>query len=301
MHTILNYPDETPLELVHKDTLQPFLLDHRHGISEFSMASLYPFTQKRHYTVSSFRTPFGTTGYVIRGIQYNGDTREIFAMLPAGYPGREFLDDLFTRVDEVNAICEDFLPKWKECLERDHPELLLEEDRDNADYLYPRRQLIELTGKNLHKKLVHVHHFVEDHPDRVVIPSNIAKQSDMIEVLDKWAEGKDVVEDYKATLLAIECREELGLKGVVLYTGDTPVAFTLGEEDGPSRFIIHVEKAIGGLRGVYQYINRVFASELPDRIEEINREQDLGIPGLRQAKKTYDPSRLLMKYRIRKR
>lgn len=299
MHTIPTYPDETPLELDHFDTLQPFLLDNRHGVSEFSMASLYPFTKKRHYTVSAYSHQ-DKIAYIIRGIQFNDGKEETFAMLPAGYPGKDLTDDLFGRVDEINAISEDLQPNWESSLSANHPNLTLTEDRDNADYIYRKRELIELTGKVLHKKLVHALHFVEDHHDRILIPSHIAKSSDMIEVLDKWAEGRDLVEDYKATLLAIECREALGLKGVVLYTADTPVAFTLGEEDGSSRFIIHIEKAIGGLRGVYQYINRAFAAELPERVIEINREQDLGIPGLRQAKKTYSPSRLLMKYKVRK-
>lgn len=299
MHTIPTYPAETPLELEHLDTLQPFLLDNRHGVSEFSMASLYPFTKKRHYTVSAYSLQ-DKTAYIIRGVQFNDGNEETFAMLPAGYPGKDLTDDLFGRVNEINAISEDLQTNWEKSLSANHPDLAIAEDRDNADYIYVKRDLIELTGKILHKKLVHALHFAEDHHDRILIPSHIAKSSDMIEVLDKWASGRDLVEDYKATLSAIECREVLGLKGVVLYTGDTPVAFTLGEEDGPSRFIIHIEKAIGGLRGVYQYINRAFAAELPEQVIEINREQDLGIPGLRQAKKTYSPDRLLMKYKVRK-
>ncbi|WP_422481038.1 DUF2156 domain-containing protein [Pleomorphochaeta sp. DL1XJH-081] len=300
MQTIPTYPAETPLELGHLDIVQPFLLDNRHGVSEFSMASLYPFTKKRHYTISTYTQRDGKPGYLFRGLQQYGEKEEIFAMLPAGFPDKDLLADLFTCVSEINAISEDLKLNWEQGLSESNLDLSMEEDRDNADYIYLRKNLIELNGKDLHKKLVHAHHFVEDHPDRILIPSQIAKSSDMIAVLDKWAEGKDLVEDYKATLLAIECRNELGLKGVVLYTGNDPVAFTLGEEDGYSRFIIHVEKAVGGLRGVYQYINRAFATELPEKIIEINREQDLGIPGLRQAKKTYSPSRLLMKYKIRK-
>ena len=300
MHDIPTYPDEIPLAFNHLDTLQPFLLTHRHGVSELSMASLYPFTQKRHYTVSMYTDEQGEPGYIIRGIQMNNNEQEIFAIIPKGYPGKEIIQDLFTRVAEINTIGEDISDSWEQRISQNHPDLSISEDRDNADYIYMRKNLIELTGSSLHKKLVHAQHFAEDHPNRVLIPSHLAKNSDMIAVLDAWAEGKDVVEDYRATLLAIECRDELNLKGVVLYAEDVPVGFTLGEEDGASRFIIHVEKALGNYRGVYQYINRAFASELPDKVVEINREQDLGIPGLRQAKKTYKPSRLPMKYKIRK-
>ena len=265
------------------------------------MASLFPFTRKRHYTVSRYDDPHGQEAFIIRGLQWTDGKEETFVILPSGYPGAKMTEELLARNAEINTIGESSAQGWQHALTRDLPGLAVREDRDNADYIYDRKSLVELVGQSLHKKLAHALHFAEDHPDRVLVPSHLAKVSDMEAVLDTWAEGRDLVEDYKATLAAIEHQQELGMRGVVLYAGNTPVAFTLGEDDGPSRFIIHIEKAIGTYRGVYQYINRAFASELPERITEINREQDLGIPGLRQAKMTYKPSRLLMKYRIRER
>ena len=299
MHSIPTYPEDTPLELDHAPVLQPYLLQRRHGISELSMASLFPFTRKRHYTVSRYEDEGGEEGFIIRGLQWTDGKEERFAILPSGYPGEALTKDLLSKVAEINTIGGHALSPWAQALEQRFPGLSVQEDRDNADYIYDRKSLVELVGQSLHKKLAHALHFAEDHPNRVLVPSHLAKVSDMVRILDIWTEGRDLVEDYKATLAAIEHQRELGLRGMVLYAGNTPVAFTLGEDDGPGRFIIHIEKAIGSYRGVYQYINRAFASELPERITEINREQDLGIPGLRQAKMTYKPSRLLMKYRIR--
>lgn len=301
MESIPSYPHEVPLKLEHASALQPYLLANRYGISEYSMASLFPFTQKRHYTVSSYTTSNNDTAYLFKGVQWHEGKEELFAMLPSGYPGPKILEDLFKHVGEVNTIAGELLDQWKHAISSVHSTLELCEDRDNADYIYDRNALVHLPGPSLHKKLAHVLHFANDHPNRVLIPSHLAKKEDMISVLDRWAEGRDTVEDYAATLLAIEYQRELNLKGVVLYAEDEPVAFTLGEEDRPSRFIIHIEKAIGSIRGVYQYINHAFAAELPEWVTEINREQDLGIPGLRQAKLTYKPSYLLMKYRIRNR
>jgi hypothetical protein len=299
MHLIPKYPDEVPLELAHFHELQNFLITHRHGVSEFSFASLYPFTKKRHYTVSSYTDAKGELGYLFRGDQIIDGNKERFAMFPKGYPGKELIHDIFSYVQEINGIGEEIVHQWKPFIETNHPRLLLQEDRDNADYIYLKKHLIDLPGPSLHKKLQHALKFADAYPNRVLVPSHLANTSDMVAVLDAWAEGKDVVEDYQATMLAIEHRETLGLKGDVLYVDDKPIAFALGEEDGPSRFVVHIEKAIGSYRGVYQYINRAFAAELPEKILEINREQDLGIPGLRQAKSTYKPIRLQMKYRIR--
>lgn len=263
------------------------------------MASLYPFTMKRQYTVSSYKTPQGDSHFLFIGKQLQQGTMEDYAFLPGGYPGPDLLESLFSRVGEVNTIAEQLAPAWKAAIDANHPRLAIEEDRDNADYLYDRTSLVELVGQSLHKKLAHVHHFIEDHPNRVLIPAEIANAQDMVRILDGWAKGRDVVEDYNATLLAIDQLRALKFRGAVLYAGDTPVAFTLGEYDGCSRFIIHIEKAVPEVRGVYQYINRAFAASLPESVKIVNREQDLGIPGLRQAKLTYKPVSFGMKYKIR--
>ena len=294
MHLIPKYPYSIPLELEHYEELQPYLLSHRQGISEYSMASLFPFTKKRNFTVSYYDSPKQTKEYLFIGDQTYKDRKEKFAMLPGGYPGELIISLLKNEVNEINTISIESLEDWKT------PNLpyTIEEDRDNADYLYDKKSLIDLVGQSLHKKLVHAHKFMKEHPDRILLPSHVAPKEDMIKVLKGWAGNRVSVEDYEATILAINNQKELNLRGYVLYSKDTPIAFALGEEDH-NRFIIHIEKALSEYKGVYQYINRAFASELSDNFVEINREQDLGIPGLRQAKMTYQPSSLLMKYKVR--
>jgi hypothetical protein len=114
------------------------------------------------------------------------------------------VEKLFSHIAEINTISEQSAPIWKAEIEANHPKLIIGEDRDNADYLYERKSLVDLVGQSLHKKLAHVLHFVEDHPDRVLIPAELANPHDMVQVLDGWAKGRDVIEDYNATLLAIE-------------------------------------------------------------------------------------------------
>ena len=298
MHRIPEYPDSTPLELEHKDELQPYLLSRRHGISEYSMASLYPFTRKRGYKVAYYLNTDGNKEYLFVGTQLYNEQEEKFAILPGGFPTKEVIALLQNEVNEINTIAKETIDHWKEHIEKHYPTLTFEEDRDNADYIYEKRSLIELVGPALHKKLVHAQKFMKEHPERILLPSNVAPKKDMIYILEQWAQNKTSVEDQEATLLAIKHQEALNLKGYVLYSKDIPIAFALGEEDN-QRFIIHIEKALFQYKGVYQYINRAFASELGEDIIEINREQDLGIDGLRQAKMTYQPSFLLMKYKIR--
>jgi hypothetical protein len=296
MQLISTYPKESPLSFEHRFLLQPYLLENRHSISELSMASLYPFTKKRYYTVSNYDEDH----YIIRGFQENNGKKERFAILPSGYPTKELIVDLFKDVDEINTIGEHNYKEWQQKLEKDNLPYKVVEDRDNADYIYDRQSLVDLVGQALHKKMAHAKKFSQSYPNRIIVPSHLVKTEDMVEVLDQWAEGKDVVEDYNATLLAINLREELKMRGIVVFVDNKPVAFTLAEMDGEDRVITHIEKALVQYKGIFQYINRAFAKDLPSSVTEINRAQDLGIPGLRQAKLTYEPKRLLMKYKIRK-
>ena len=78
-----------------------------------------------------------------------------------------------------------------------------------------------------------------------------------------------------------------------------PAGYTLGEEiAGGTTYLIHFEKAVPGYKGLYQFINMSFAGILPDKYVTINREQDLGDEGLRQAKLSYRPCGFVKKYRV---
>ncbi len=106
--------------------------------------------------------------------------------------------------------------------------------------------------------------------------------------------------DYAAAKEALEHMEYLQLCGGIFYVDDEPVAYTLGEELARGKmFVIHFEKAVlkKEYKGIYQYVNQAFAALLPEKYELINREQDLGDPGLRQAKESYRPVGFVTKYR----
>jgi hypothetical protein len=92
----------------------------------------------------------------------------------------------------------------------------------------------------------------------------------------------------------------LQLCGGIFYIDGRPVAYCLGEVLAQGKcFVIHFEKAVAVERykGIYQYINQAFASILPEKYETVNREQDLGILSLRQAKESYNPLGFVKKYR----
>ena len=107
--------------------------------------------------------------------------------------------------------------------------------------------------------------------------------------------------DYEAAKEALENMWTLQLCGGVFYIDSKPVAYSLGEELGlKSHFAVLFEKALAheNYKGIYQFINQSFAALLPEKYTTINREQDLGIPGLRQAKESYNPIGFVKKYKV---
>lgn len=173
------------------------------------------------------------------------------------------------------------------------------EDRKNADYIYASSDLISLAGRKYHGKRNHVTRFYKKYPSFVY--ENITEDNvqECLTIAQEWQDGKDT-EDFiwerKAIEKAIDGFSVLGLKGGMIRIENKPVAFTMGEPINKDTFVIHFEKALNGYEGLYTVINQEFAKRNLSEYSYINREEDLGIEGLRQAKLSYYPIRILEKY-----
>ena len=214
----------------------------------------------------------------------------------------------------TDKTLEEFLPLYGDRFE-------ITEDRNNADYIYTTEKLCELAGRHLSSKRNHIKHFErngawEFHriaPDscgcitscRGTAEKGVYKSSSIDEArafVDKFYKEKDDPElSDEATAIEemFENYDELGFIGGLLYQNGEPVAFTAGTRLDNEVFDVHFEKALPGVEGGYTMVNREFArmihAELPEIIA-FNREEDMGIEGLRKAKESYHPDILLMKY-----
>jgi len=308
------YPEFTPLDISLKDVLHPRLSLTYDGVSEFTFSSLYVFRNKYKYRISRL---FGENGsdeegsFIISGEHFQGSFKpfqgnlqplqqpEKFFMTPCRAPDWETLKALFNTHDFWKNIPESVLNPVRETLEKRG--VVFTEDRDNFDYLYHRKDLAELSGKKFHKKKNHFNHFVHSFPDHEQKPMNAAVVPAAIEVLERWKNDRahigDSGGDYKAAREALEMFDSLALRGSVFFAEGKPVAYCLGESIARGRmFAIHFEKAIEEYKGIYQYVNRAFAASLPRFFTLINREQDIGNEGIRQAKMTYRPCDFVRKY-----
>jgi hypothetical protein len=290
------YPDFTPLGLELRDDLHPQLSLTADGVSEFTFSGLYLFRNRYHYRIA--RDPEG--GFIISGEQPAdhgalGKGKKFF-MTPCAAPGAETLVSLFESHDYWKNISPSVLAPAEETLAKLGVEVT--EDRDNFDYLYLRSDLAELAGKKFHKKKNLVNAFRNAYPDhemRLLEPALIPRT---LEVLDRWRADKGEDGDYAAAREALDLFGVLKLRGAVFFVNGTPAGWCLGESIAKGRsFAIHFEKAVDGIKGIYQYMNQAFAASLPRFFTYINREQDLGDEGLRQAKETYRPCDFVRKYR----
>ncbi len=174
------------------------------------------------------------------------------------------------------------------------------EDRPNYDYVYLKNDLIELAGRQYHSKKNHLNYFLEHYSYRYV-PLTSAMADDAMAFIRAFNERKQVP-DYERGLLEMEEMamedvfhnlEQVGyLTGAILIE-DEIQALSIGGLLGRNTVTVHVEKANTQFRGLYQAINNEFCKHMPAYIKYINREEDMGIPGLRKAKLSYKPVKLI--------
>jgi hypothetical protein len=174
-------------------------------------------------------------------------------------------------------------------------------DRDNSDYVYRLADLRELRGKEFHAKRNYLKRFAALHPE--VRPLTSAMTPDCVHVQEQWLENEKGHESARiessALIKALHHFDELGLRGVGVFVEGRLVAFAVGEPLNPSTFVEHFEKALAGYTGVYQYLLHQFALSIPPSFAFLNREQDLGVEGLRRAKESWHPAFLLEKYTLK--
>ena len=293
------YPEFEPINFSHKEFLQPLLQTLENGISEFTFANLFLFRKHYNYQISQYTTESGYTLPIITGTTPGPEvkTDKTFAMLPFGFPGLALTEGILSRHCYIKNFPEQTAELHRIVLEREG--YCVEQDRNNFDYIYNRSDLAALNGRKYHKKRNLVNAFINNYNyEEKRIDPDIHKD-DLLSILKSWRTEREGKGDYDAAYEAIENFRELELRGCITYTDGKPSAYSMGEIIAHGHmFAVHFEKAAGDYKGIYQFINRSFAEMLADCIEIVNREQDMGDEGLRQAKMSYRPSGFIKKYRI---
>lgn len=195
----------------------------------------------------------------------------------------------------------------KELLESWYPgQFYFQPDRDSYDYVYAVDALADLKGKKLQSKRNHCNRFWQTYPHCALEPITEENTPAVEAMLEDWYAAKLAADptasfylEQAAIRRALQHREVLGMEGLVLVCDDKIIAMTMGSALSEDTFDIHFEKALEGYDGAYAAINREFARHLREKypkLQWLNREDDMGLEGLRKAKLSYHPDKLIEKW-----
>jgi predicted GNAT family N-acyltransferase len=189
--------------------------------------------------------------------------------------------------------------KWRNFLEENYPqEFAFDAPRALSDYIYRTKDLAKLQGRKYQPKRNHINHFIARYNWHVE-PLSASNIKDCIALSNKWLLSREIgdseLAEQRSLRRAFDNFDALGLRGLVLYANGVPAAFSYGTPITRDTFCTHIEKYDGEIDGAATMINRLMAQLLEDEFEFINREDDLGLEGLRFAKMSYNPTILLDK------
>ncbi len=216
-------------------------------------------------------------------------------------PVIEKLTEYFEEIGEVPLI-RLYDEKTVKILTESFPDrFIITEDRNSFDYVYNVEELINLPGKRFHSKKNHVNKFKKLYPDYEYCKMTPENKEECLALFDQWREGKSLEgagldEEREAVRELLDNWEVLDITGGCLRVDGKMVAFSLGERLFDDTVVIHLEHADTSYEGSFATMNREFLANEWSGYKYVNREEDMGIPGMRRAKESYRPAFMVKKY-----
>ena len=285
-----------PVEIQHRAILQSYL---RNNSQTCDRTFTNLFCWQHHY-----RTQWAeVNGWLVVRAHINGERKAAYIAISQNKTPdySEIIPLLEADATQNNQLLSLMGLNDDECvlLQQQYPDaFVIDRNRDFADYIYRAEDLRTLKGRKYAQKRNHVNKFksLYSYHYEPITRNNI---TDCMQLEDYWIAQQDHDEsaraEYDTIQQAFQHFEELELIGGALYVNHQIVAFTYGSAINDHVFCTHVEKGNIHYEGIYQMINQLFAQHLPENYIYINREEDLGIPGLRKSKLSYEP--VLMAYK----
>lgn len=285
-----------PFEIKDKEYINSFFGEHHYEQADCSFDTLF-----------LWQNAYGTRWAVEDNVLFvrAGRGENAFFMPPFAGEEASFSRGLEIIREELASAGRPFIIKaaspWVVSqIERLHPGVYeIMPDRDNWEYIYKTSDLITLPGKKFRMKKNHLNGFLRQYGDYVYEPVTKENMEETRAALAEWfARRGEIEEEQEALRINFENWDALGTKGAVIRIYGKIEAFTAGLHLNERVAHVHFEKANPEIRGLYQAINRDFLLHEFADTEFVNREEDLGIPGLRQAKMEYNPDHFAEKYDV---
>jgi len=294
------FPNFKPITMEDRDYLHERLWAYQPNTSELSFTNLFIWRE-------AYQVQWALLDDVLL-LLGEDDKGEFYGLPPVATKSRLEASRTFLRwLREEKGVGKPRIERADERLMQELSEaddIVSEPTRDQFDYVYRREDLAELSGRDYSNKRNHINYFMRmyEYTYEPLSQDNIAA---CVEVACEWCEkyrcedDMNLLEERGAVLSSLENFPLLRAQGGVIRVEGKIQAFSVGEMMNEDMLVVHIEKADPDIRGLYQLINREFVRNCCQEAVYVNREQDLGVPGLRRAKESYQPVRMAKKYRLR--
>ena len=287
-----------PLILSDKDRAQKYLSQNNYRLCESSFVDLFIWNNKNHFELSE------KDGYLFARFLSGGKYRYLMPFGRGDLAGAlgELIEDAKTHEDKLSLFC--ITDLMREQIEQALPGRFEFTDyRDWADYIYTAESLMTLSGKKLHGKRNFVNRFRKQNADEYSYePISRDNMCDVWKFQKEWCRknngcsDESLVEEAQAIAAMLDHFEQLGAVGGMLRLKGKVIAFTIGSRISEDTIGVQIEKADADIPGAYQMINWEFANHEFRGYTYVNREEDMGMEGLRKAKLSYYPEIILTKH-----
>lgn len=293
------FPYFRPIELGDRDIFRNILKQYRPEVSEYSFTNLFIWRAHYEFQWALFKD------WIMIVCQNSQDS--IYAMQPVGPSSRR--NAALKLLEWLREERKADAPRIERADERLVSELeregrfIIDEAREHFDYVYTKNDLAQLSGNKYHSKRNHINQLLRTYSfvyDRLM-PEHIQA---CLELQEKWCQLRRCEEDlnllgeWDAVLEILAHFDALKVEGGVITIEGKVVAFIIGEMLNDTTVVVHIEKADPEISGLYQIINQQFCEKSMQGAVYVNREQDLGLPGLRKAKMSYHPHHFVKKYSV---
>lgn len=283
------------LTLEDKDLFDEYFALSPPSISEYTFSNLYVWHHSRQIEYAQYNG-----GLII--LATHSDKK--YFMMPIGFenPAQIYQELLNYGIQHniatsINRVGEDIIPLLKD------KGFTVNEDFDNSDYIYLTDDLAFLKGRKYSNKRGMVRKFFGEYYHKFWSFKEVCKIK-CLELTEKWMADKGTndqsqIDEYNAIKEFLKNCSYFNTEGGVICVDEHVVAYTFGEKLNNNTFVVHFEKGDSTYMGAYQTINKLFAeNHILGQYEYINREQDLGIEGIKKAKLSYYPHKMGKKYTI---
>lgn len=290
-----------PIGLSHKAIFEEFTHSSKTLNCDFAFANVYCWRWYYHTHISIYRgfLILRFKDHITGGIAYSQPVGEGDILAVMEYLKRDANSLGYPLT--MQSLSEEFISSLSDLGVMDRYSIC--DDRDHYDYIYEAVTLRKLSGKKLQSKRNHINRFKNSYPNYTYQPIDVLHSNTLSSILARWqgekgVEKGSIFDEWQLLQEAIANITELNILGGVLLVDDKVVAFTIASPINASTICVHIEKGDTEYEGSSQMINYLFANSVSEEFTMINREEDLGIDGLRLSKLSYNPTTLYKKFSL---